>query len=182
MCFSASASFTASALLIPTGIYCVREAIATNKAYVAFSLWPLFFGMQQALEGILWLAMQNHQLNLIHTLSLGFLFFSHFFWLFLTPFSVLLLEDNKRLKITLISLTIIGFIYGMLLYLPLLQNSSLFEVKITVHSINYVTRFIFDDFVPKNFSFTLYALIILIPLLISSDRKINIHDTIHGCS
>ena len=78
MCFSATASFTVSALLIPTGIYCLKESIATKREYLPFSLWPLFFAIQQAFEGILWLGMGNNQLKLIHSTSLGFLFFSHF--------------------------------------------------------------------------------------------------------
>ena len=74
----------------------------------------------------------------------------------------------------MIIFTSVGLFYGAFLYFPLLNNEDLLNVKIKGHSINYFTRFIFDDFVPKNFSFLVYAVIILAPLFISSNRRINI--------
>jgi len=173
MCFSASASFTASGLLIPTGIYCLKEAMASEKEYLAISAWPLFFGIQQAFEGFLWLGMGNHELSLIHSASLGFLFFSHFFWLFWVPFSAFCLETDKLFRITLMIFSYCGFFYGSLLYFPLLKDESLLNIKLVNGSIYYVTQFIFNDLVPKNFSFVVYAIIILVPLLISSNRRVN---------
>lgn len=174
MCFSASASFMASALLIPTGIYCLRESMTTQRAYLPLSAWPLFFGIQQAFEGLLWLGMGNNEPKLIQAAALGFLFFSHFFWLFWTPFSALYLETNRWLRIVLIIFTSVGFFYGALLYFPLCNDGSLFKIKVVSGSIYYATGFIFDDLVPKNFSFVVYALIILVPLFISSNRRVNV--------
>ena len=58
MCFSASASFTAAAFLIPTGGYCVYSAIELKRFhYLALALIPIFFGVQQAIEGGVWLSM-----------------------------------------------------------------------------------------------------------------------------
>ena len=173
MCFSASASFTASGLLIPTGIYCLKEAMASDKSYLPISSWPLFFGIQQTIEGFLWLGIEHNQLNLIQTASLGFLFFSHFFWLFWTPFSAFSLETNKRLRIFLMIFTLASFFFGALLYFPLFIDKSLLSIKVVNGSIYYVTRFIFGDLVPKHFTVVVYAIIILVPLLISSNQKVN---------
>ncbi len=173
MCFSASASFTASAILIPAGIYCVRESMIAQRTFLLFSLWPLLFGIQQAFEGFVWLGISNNELFIVDSASFGFLFFSHFFWLFWTPLSSFYLETNRKLRIVLIVFTIIGLMYGTLLYFPLL-NGNLLNLTIVGGSINYHTRFIFDGLVPKNFSFTVYAIIILVPLFISSNRRVNI--------
>lgn len=173
MCFSASASFSASILLIPTGIYCLKEAMRSDTAYLLISTWPLFFGIQQAFEGLVWLGIASNEITLINTASLCFLFFSHFFWLFWAPFSAFSLETKKSIRIILIVFTILGFFYGALLYLPLLFSKSFVSIKIVNNSIYYATQFIFNDLVPKNFSFVTYAIIILVPLLISSNQRVN---------
>ena len=173
MCFSATASFTASIVLIPVGIYCIRESLSIQKTYLTFALWPLFFGIQQAVEGFVWLGIENNDLNLINIAALGFLFFSHFFWLIWTPFSSFYLETNKKIRVGLMILTLIGFCYGLLLYFPLVYRENLLNVKLVSGSINYCTTFIFNDLVPKHFTILLYITIILGSLFLSSNRKIN---------
>ncbi|WP_420856726.1 DUF6629 family protein [Sulfuriflexus mobilis] len=61
MCFSATASFTASALLLPVGVYCLHEARQAKKPYWLLAVMPLLFAIQQFLEGQRWLAVQAHQ-------------------------------------------------------------------------------------------------------------------------
>ena len=173
MCFSASASFVASALLIPTGIYCLTGAMTNDKADLLISTWPLFFGIQQAFEGLLWLGIASQELSLVNIASLCFLVFSHFFWLFWVPFSAFSLETKKSLRIVLMIFTILGFFYGAVLYFPLLLDNSWVRITVVNSSIYYATKFIFNDLVPKNFSFVTYAIIILVPLLISSNQRVN---------
>jgi hypothetical protein len=72
----------------------------------------------------------------------------------------------------LIIFTAVGFSYGVLLYFPLLLDESFWKIKVVGGSIYYAVRFIFDDLVPKNFSFVVYAIIILVPLFISSNRRV----------
>lgn len=55
MCFSASASFTASAVLMPLGLYSTHIARKTGQRdYVPLALTPFFFGLQQLVEGLEW--------------------------------------------------------------------------------------------------------------------------------
>jgi hypothetical protein len=171
MCFSAPVSFATSALLIPAGIYCLRQARENARDYLPLAAWPLFFGVQQTLEGLIWLEIGSNQLNLIHSASLRFLFFSHFLWLFWTPFSAFSLESHKRRKNLLMIVTIIGFFYGALLYIPLVFNDNLLMIRVREGSIDYTTQFILDDLFPENFSFVTYLLIILMSFLISSNRS-----------
>jgi hypothetical protein len=174
MCFSASASFTASAVLIPTGVYCLTEARKKDEAYLPVAGLPLFFGIQQSFEGFVWLNIIPENSISVTSFALCFLFFSHFFWLFWIPFSAFYLEDNTLLKSILKVFVIAGFIYGALLYFPLFINHNWLQVEVTNHSINYITSFFFSEMTPENFSFYLYALIIILPLLISSNKSINL--------
>jgi hypothetical protein len=54
MCFSAGASFTASAFLFGTFLLSLRKAQGTTIKHLAYM--PLFFTLQQATEGVIWLA------------------------------------------------------------------------------------------------------------------------------
>lgn len=173
MCFSASASFTASAFLIPTGIYCVTEVKKKNEAYLPIASLPLFFGIQQGFEGLVWLSIVWENTIAVNNFALCFLFFSHFFWLFWIPFSALWVEESLFTKKVLNCFTVLGFIYGGLLYFPLLINDSWLEIEVINHSIKYLTYFIFNPVTTHNFSVCFYALIVFTPLIISSIKILN---------
>jgi hypothetical protein len=133
----------------------------------------LFFGIQQAFEGFVWLGIDSNQINIINTSALCFLFFSHFFWLFWLPFTAYSVEKNLFLKKILGAFSFVGLVFGACLYYPLLIHSSLLQIQVIDNSIYYKTKFFFEDFVPPNFSWMAYILIILIPLFISSNRSFN---------
>lgn len=181
MCFSASASLTASAFLIPTGIYCIRMALdretpselMRDREYLALSFIPLFFGIQQAFEGLLWLGFEAHSSTEISFAALGFLFFSHFFWLVWIPCSAFTLEPNLVKKNILFGLTAIGTLYGIFLYFPLLFNPDWLVVSVNHSSIDYQIRLIFDNWLHGQIVVWIYVVLILFPLFFSSLRSIN---------
>ena len=80
MCFSATASFTASALLTPVGLYALRRTYQSDPRYLALAAFPLLFGIQQAIEGGLWLALEGRATLSTSTTALGFLFFAYLLW------------------------------------------------------------------------------------------------------
>lgn len=53
MCFSAGASFGASAILVVIGVASLRKV--QTRAHLPFAAIPLLFGIKQAFEGVLWL-------------------------------------------------------------------------------------------------------------------------------
>ncbi|BAZ08587.1 hypothetical protein NIES4071_03920 [Calothrix sp. NIES-4071] len=182
MCFSAEASFTASALLISTGLYCLRTAKAKTRMYLPFAAIPLVFGIQQALEGFVWIGTNSDSKNLVQLSSLGFLFFSHCFWLFWTPMSVSLIEEDASIKNICRFAAVIGVIFGTLLYIPFLINEQWFSVATQYGSIKYQTILIFDAFMPRNMSRLIYACITVIPLLIASEAKLKVLGGLLFCS
>jgi hypothetical protein len=98
MCFSATASFGASAVLGTIGIIAVAKA-KTNPQRV-FACIPLFFAVQQLAEGFLWLSLKDPDFAAWQPfLTYTFLVFAMAVWPFWIPFTIWLLEkDVKRKK------------------------------------------------------------------------------------
>ena len=55
MCFSATASFTVAAIAGAAGVASLTQV--TRKQDLLLAAFPLLFGAQQAVEGMLWLAL-----------------------------------------------------------------------------------------------------------------------------
>ena len=56
MCFSAEASFTAAAVLLPAGAVAMRRAYQRDRKYLPLATLPVLFGLQQLFEGFVWTA------------------------------------------------------------------------------------------------------------------------------
>ncbi|MDH5548045.1 MAG: hypothetical protein OEZ43_20905 [Gammaproteobacteria bacterium] len=166
MCFSATASFTTGAVLLPLGIYCVRDTFVWNRKLVPFSLIPFFFAIQQIIEGFVW---QSFEMNVdVKTAAYGFLFFSHLFWLFWVPLSTWAIEIENTKKRYLFFYTLAGLCFGLSLYVPFHIQSNWFSVFIINHSIHYETTLIYDNYISRQVVQILYMLFSILPFLFSS--------------
>ncbi len=98
MCFSATASFGASAVLCTIGVIAVAKA--RTKPQRIFAFIPLIFAVQQLIEGLLWLSLKDEAIASWQSpLTYVFLVFAMAVWPFWIPFSIWLLEtDSKRKK------------------------------------------------------------------------------------
>lgn len=172
MCFSAPVSFAASALLLPAGFYSWRLASQHNPAYLPLASIPIAFAIQQATEGLVWLGLQTGSLTAMNLGAFGFLAFAYWFWLFWSPWSVAFSESNPVVRRVSWSLGALGLIYGALLYLPLLLQPGWLSVQVFHHSIAYETQLIFDPWLSQEVDRLLYALIILIPFALASNRSL----------
>lgn len=113
MCFSATASFTASAVL---GFVGAATLIKTqNKKAWLLAAVPMLFSLQQFVEGLLWLSLKNHS---EYTLPLTyiFLFFALLLWPIYVPIMALVMEPKKIRRRILFGFCIIGAIIGILFY------------------------------------------------------------------
>ena len=90
MCFSATASFVAGTALSGLGVATLRAT--RRRSETAFAAIPLIFGLQQMVEGALWLSFRFDapQLNLAMTYL--FSMFSHVLWPIFVPLAIGLLE------------------------------------------------------------------------------------------
>ena len=174
MCFSATASFAAAAVLIPGGLYTTIKARSTNPQHIPFAVFPLAFGVQQVFEGMIWLHMGGHTALDEQAAALGFTFFSHFFWLLWVPLSVWALERSKTRRQIGLAVTLVGALYGASLYIPLHLNDGWLDVVLVQDSIDYRATLIYDGFLPRVGVRAIYVVLIVAPLIFCSERYIQL--------
>lgn len=178
MCFSATASFATAAVILPVAAYTIGTALKTDRRYLGFAVFPLFFGLQQVLEGGLWIKIAQSDPAQSHLLALGFLFFAYLVWPFLVPFATFLIEPNKNKRAAFLTLSAFGLLLGLSLFVPLLFNPDWVPLRIVKHSIDYNSRLIWQGIVPYSVIRVIYAGIVCLPLLMSSDKHIRIFGVI----
>lgn len=107
MCFSAEASFTASAVILTLGVVAMKKSRTVPQR--VFATIPFFFGIQQLIEGVLWLVL-SHNGNFIwkQILTQAFLFFAWVIWPVFVPISMRMLEKKRLRKKTLTVFLFIG--------------------------------------------------------------------------
>ena len=90
MCFSAPASFIAGGVLSAVGVLTLKKT--ERNAEIPFAAIPLLFGIQQIMEGVIWLTFQSHAPELNIVMTYIYSLFSHVLWPIFVPFSIVLLE------------------------------------------------------------------------------------------
>jgi hypothetical protein len=168
MCFSAGASFTGGVIISAIGVAVVTKVHKPSQ--LLFASIPLFFGLQQFTEGILWLTISNSKYLIYQQFATYFfLFMADFLWPVLVPLSILLMEKNARkrkmLWVLLITGIIVSLYYGSCLLLfhitPVIKG----------YHIKYLTDF--PDFMEYP-AVILYLVATLPPLFISSVKRVYI--------
>ena len=165
MCFSAGASFAGGAIITTMGILTVTKN--TEPSRRLFSAIPLIFGVQQISEGFVWVALQSSGHDLMLTLaSYIFLLAAVVLWPFIIPLSMLLMERSPRRRKALWFFLAAGVLTSLYYGIGLL----IFKVdpEISSHHIKYSNEF------PRpfaNIAFITYLLATLVPLFLSSARR-----------
>ena len=165
MCFSPEISFTTAAVITGVGVIGFRKAKLPATKYLA--LIPLFFGMQQFMEGLVWLSLENEILShWTHPASIGFLIFAWVVWPLVMPFVLGKNEKHPPRKKILTLLTYVGMAVSILCAYALLDQKPV--GKVMDHSIYYPL----DRGHPLSLLLIiLYLLTTLVPALISSIPK-----------
>ena len=115
MCFSATASFSAAAVLAGLGLLTVRSARSPKELPLASV--PLLFAVQQMIEGAIWTALHDGEPGTVRAMTLAYVFFSHVIWPVLIPLAVLLAEPSRQRRRDLVILVLVGAgVSGYLLY------------------------------------------------------------------
>jgi hypothetical protein len=168
MCFSATASFGAAAVLGTIGAVSVKKA--DKPSQIPFSLIPILFALQQVSEGLLWLSLSHE--SLFHwkgPATYFFLFFAQFFWIWWIPMSLYLMEENSLRKKLLFGTFFIGlccaamlgyrlYLYGV--YAGIEQHHIRYEIGSTPF-LNIMSSI-------------LYVIAIIAPFFISSVNRIKV--------
>lgn len=137
MCFSAPASFVASAALAPAGVYCLWRAACRNLRLVPFAALPLFFSVQQLCEGLVWHGLDHHDVDLTRDASLVYLLFAIAFWPFWIPFSLFWAEKRPKVRVLLFVMTIVALAYSWIYSQILAAPASWLTTETVGHSIHY---------------------------------------------
>lgn len=125
MCFSATASFTASAVLGVVGAVTLGKT--KNRRAWLLSAVPLLFALQQFVEGLLWVSIKSWP-NQVLPLTHVFLFFALFLWPVYTPLMILLLEPSKIRRIIISFFCVGGAVVGTMFYVNFLQQPEIVRV------------------------------------------------------
>ena len=94
MCFSATASFSAGAVLLGIGAFTLKSARRPRE--LAFAAIPLLFAIQQLVEGVIWLTFRVEAPLLNSVMTHAYSFFSHVLWPAYVPLAVWLIEPPGR--------------------------------------------------------------------------------------
>lgn len=163
MCFSATASFVAGGTL--TAIGSVTLIQAKTKKELPFASVPFLFGIQQIIEGVVWLSFETPLLNTITTYT--FSIFSHVLWPILIPIAILLLEKDPSRRRMLSIFVFIGVFVGIYLFYFILIDG--ITTKIVDDSIVYTTTYLYALFI-----LTGYILATCFSSFVSSHKIINV--------
>jgi hypothetical protein len=170
MCFSATASFAATAGLVPLGAVAVGLCGRRGRnELLPLAELPLFFAAQQAIEGLVWLGLAGDAPAVAapRLAALAYLFFAFAFWPGWIPFLALHLWRGPagwRRRILLI-LQALGLLPAVLLWLPLALQPDRVEPVLLQGSIDYGTTLLLSGG-PLVYGRYLYAAVIGLPLLL----------------
>lgn len=173
MCLSAGVSFAASAMLAGGGSLITLKAWRKNWRYLPIGLMPLFAGVQQFMEGNVWLGINGGDHFTMLWGAMGFIFFTWFMWPIWIPFSIYVLEpDDSPRKRFFLMLTVIGSVFGVLLYVPHLLNTDLVVVTVNNNSLAYENSMLLDYMMPRWLTYAIYLFLIIAPPALSRYRHV----------
>lgn len=173
MCFSATASFTAGALLSATGVVTVKKTL--RKSEIPFATIPILFGIQQGIEGLVWLSFDYHMPILNQVATYAFIFFAYLLWPTFIPFAVRSLEMELHRKQMFTFFQGLGF--GVSLYLLYFVLSHPMISHIAGKSIAYPMPSVHGPIVMG-----LYLIATCVVCFFSSSNIINIFGTLIAVS
>ena len=144
MCYSATASFVASAGLMGGGLYLGQAARPLRVGYRLLALTPIFFGIQQLAEGFVWLGLIDRPAATESEGPFGFallyLFFALFFWNSWFSSIAVVLESKVIRRRLLMGVCFVSLVFGAYLFLPSLLragDAQFLQAEISHKSISY---------------------------------------------
>ena len=165
MCFSATASFAGGVIISAIGVAVVTKVHKPSQ--LLFASIPLFFGLQQFTEGILWLTIPNPEYASIQKIATHiFLIMADVLWPTLIPLAVLMMESNARKRKIMRLLLLIG------ISVSIYYSCCLLFLNVTPQIMGY--HIMYNSNFPKLIAipvFILYLIVTLTPLFISSIQR-----------
>lgn len=168
MCFSAEASFVGGVVISAIGVVTVTKVHKPSQ--ILFASIPLFFGVQQITEGLLWLAIPNPDYASLQKFSTYlFLIMAEVLWPMMIPLSVLFMEENKKRR------KIIWILLAMGISLSAYFVFCLLTFNVTPKIMGYHIEY--EDTFPNSLRvivFAVYVIASITPLFISSIKRMHL--------
>lgn len=180
MCFSAEASFGASAILTIVGIATLTKV--KTRSQIPFAIIPLIFAFQQLVEGFVWLSLLDPN-YLVHRQipTYIFLIIAQVVWPVWIPFSVWYIEKEKDRKNILAIFITIGIVFSSYLIFSMINYPTHAELRHLhiryvqelspflkiIGAVFYFMATVVTLFIPKDGNIKILGIIILISFLIS---------------
>lgn len=120
MCFSATASFSAGALLLAAGV--AAQPLAKGPAQRVYAAIPLLFAIQQLTEGVLWLSFGWGTPVLTNWATQLYSFFSHVLWPLYVPIAARVMEPDPARRRMLTWVCAAGLAVGAYLMYSMMVN------------------------------------------------------------
>lgn len=167
MCFSAVASFSSSLIIAGIATVAIRRTKLPNEKPLAFI--PALFAVQQAIEGFIWLGWKNQfWLSWQLHLSAWFLFFAWMVWPVLVPLAAFKIEPLQERKKLMGYLLLIGILLAGIAFFQIVLAAP--YPRAVNHRISYQLQGWQEYGVIRVVLQSLYVLVTLLPLLLSSIR------------
>jgi hypothetical protein len=167
MCFSATASFSASGVLAAIGVASIARN--TTRSQRMFAGIPLIFAAQQAAEGIVWLTMNNAGQQTLHRWAVGaFLGVALVIWPMWLSLSLRLIEPHPARRRALAVTFAIGVFVSIYATISMIRLPPI--ATIAGHSIRYVYETSHDRGPERFLYIVVYVIPIVGPLFLSSTK------------
>lgn len=138
-----------------------------RKTEIPFAMIPLFFGIQQITEGVIWLTFANDAPVLQQTMTYVYSGFSHVFWPIYVPFAIGVLEAVRWRRKALAGFEVAGLAAGLyLLYFIVTQPV---VAQVVSRHIEYISPHFYIGPV-----IVLYLLATCVSAFFSSHRFVNL--------
>lgn len=164
MCFSVTASFATGIALSAVGASTLSKV--NKKSEIFLAMIPLLFGVQQIIEGFVWLSLLRNSTLLNQISTCGYTLFSHVLWPIFVPFAITLVETDPFRKKILHALQIIGITVGGYLLYAAIKDPIV--SSILNHSIMYENIFLYK-FLITGF----YVTVVCGSFFVSSEKLLN---------
>lgn len=135
MCFSATASFTAASFVGTAGLFTVSRAANVRELPLAGT--PLLFGVQQGIEGALWLVLPHpDQAVWALLLANGFAVIALVLWPLYAPVAAALAEDDAKRRAWIWWLVPLGLAFALYSGIDIAHHP--YRAVLTAHSLCYI--------------------------------------------
>lgn len=173
MCLSAEVSLDAAAILIPAGAVAAASAWRRDRRYLMIATLPFLFGLQQLVEGLVWIEGHAGNAHHIAQYSLLYMFFTWIVWPIWVPVSAYFLERSARRNIILL-FVIAGAMLGGLQFVPYFVHDGWLTTTFLRWAVRYQDINLLDGLVSRIVTYAIYATVVIVPFLLVRERAIKV--------